>query len=189
MEDAVETQAPPNEGQIAFISGPIEPTEDYFLDHYAPLIDLAIAKGHSFIMGPAPGMDTMARHYLIEKGVLPTRITVYLAEFQGRLMVEEKESIQALGINVKVEGLTTTVRDAAMTRDSHYDILRYMSIQEQMAFYGSRYYPRVSATEKNERRRKGLPLDSHPAFGENQASEKQEKMQKTQWLWKWRRDT
>lgn len=45
-----------------------------------------------------------------------------------------------------------------MTRDSDYDILRYMSVEEQRTFYGERYYPRVSATEKNERRRMGLPL-------------------------------
>ncbi|KAF5325425.1 hypothetical protein D9619_009967 [Psilocybe cf. subviscida] len=169
----------PNEQQIAFISGPIEPDEDYFLSHYASLIDLAITKGHLFIMGPALGMDTMARNYLIKQGILPSRITVYFAEFQERLMAKEIESIRALGINIKVEGLTMSDCNAAMTQDSHYDVLRYMSIEEQMAFYGSRYYVRVSGTEKNERRRQGLPLHVHPAFGDSQALDRAEKKQKT----------
>lgn len=189
MENASYTQGPVDDPQIAFISGPIEPTEDYFLEHYAALINHAITQGHSFIMGPAPGMDTMARHYLIKEGVPPPRITVYFAEFQEKLMSEEIESIQAHGINVKVEGLTVSSRDAAMTRDSHYDILRYMSIQEQMEFYGSRYYPRVSGTEKNERRRKGLPLHTHPAFEENQRLDEPKEAEKKSWSWRWKRHT
>ncbi|KAF8961450.1 hypothetical protein BDZ97DRAFT_1829379 [Flammula alnicola] len=153
-----EGQAIPEQSKTAFISGPIEPSEDYFFQHYEPQIKSAISAGHSFVMGPASGMDTMALQYLIEQGVHPSRITVYFAEFQERDLADLIERFKGLGGNIWVEGVTTSDRDAAMTRDSDYDILRYMPIEEQKLFYGARYYPRVTATEKNERRRKGLPL-------------------------------
>jgi hypothetical protein len=34
-----------------------------------------------------------------------------------------------------------------MTRDSDYDVLRYMSVEEQRVEHGVDYYARVSATE------------------------------------------
>ncbi|KAF9477651.1 hypothetical protein BDN70DRAFT_880911 [Pholiota conissans] len=145
--------------RTAFISGPIEPPEEYFLKHYVPFIRTAIAAGDDFVVGPAPGMDTMALQYLLKEDVHPSRITLYLAEFQATSHMREKKTwFEGLGGTVMVEGLSTGERDAAMTRDSDYDILRYMSIDEQKVFYGDRYYPRVSATEKNERRRLGLLL-------------------------------
>ncbi|KAF9531100.1 hypothetical protein CPB83DRAFT_891953 [Crepidotus variabilis] len=145
--------------RVAFISGPIEQPDDYFALHYEPLILEAIAAGHSFVVGPAPGTDTIALQYLIKHVADPSSITVYMAKFQAEgSLAEEVEYYQRLGANVKVEGVTTGDRDAAMTRDSDYDILRYMPVQEQKVFFGDTYYPRVSATEKNERRRRGLPL-------------------------------
>lgn len=150
--------------RTAFISGPLEPGVEYFLEHYEPLIRDAISAGDSFVMGPAPGMDTMALQYLLEEKIHPSRITVYLAEFQETSMRDLKEWFEGLGGNVKVEGVTTSNRDAAMTRDSDYDILRYMSVEEQKKFYGARYFPHVSATEKNERRRVGLPLHVNQAY-------------------------
>lgn len=50
-----------------------------------------------------------------------------------------------------------TERDEAMTRASHYDILRYRTEEQSRAFYGAAYWRRVSGTEKNEIRRR---LDS-----------------------------
>jgi hypothetical protein len=150
--------------RTAFISGPIEPGVDYFHEHYEPLIRDAISAGDSFVMGPAPGMDTMGLQFLLEEKVHPSRITVYLSEFQEFPLRDLKGWFEGLGGNVKVEGVTTSNRDAAMTRDSDYDILRYMSVEEQKNFYGARYFPRVSATEKNERRRLGLPLHVNHAY-------------------------
>jgi len=147
--------------KVAFVSGPIAPPPTYFEKHYENLLRDAIASDYSFVLGPAPGIDTLALRFLVEHGVNPTKITVYLAEFQERTYRSSLEWLEELGGHIHVEGVTTSDRDAAMTRASDYDILRYMTIQEQKAHYGEEYYPRVSATQKNERRRQGLPLHRH----------------------------
>lgn len=144
--------------QTAFISGHVALPTDYFTTHYEPSISVASLAGHRFIMGPAPGIDSISLKYLIDQGVHPSRITVYLAEFESHTLASRIQWFVDLGGNVKVEGITCRERDEAMTRDSDYDILRYMSIKEQREFYGDMFYSRVSATEKNDRRRKGLPL-------------------------------
>ena len=43
-----------------------------------------------------------------------------------------------------------------MTKSSDYDILRYLTEKEAKEVYGERWWPRVSATEMNERRRRKL---------------------------------
>ncbi len=153
--------------RTAFISGPMEPGQDYFRTHYEARIREAIAAGDAFVMGPAPGMDNIALEFLLnEAAIPPARITLYLAEPQERYreLAALKARVERAGGHVVVEGITTGERDAAMTRDSDYDILRYMSVEEQKAFYGERYFPRVSNTEKNERRRLGLPLHVNHAL-------------------------
>jgi hypothetical protein len=62
--------------RTAFISGPLDPTEEYFATHYKPRIDTAIAEGHNFIVGPVRGVDALTLGYLLEKGVEPGRVTV-----------------------------------------------------------------------------------------------------------------
>jgi hypothetical protein len=50
-------------------------------------------------------------------------------------------------------------RDEAMTRASHYDVLRYRTVAECRALFGERYKERVSGTQKNEiRRKRGVGL-------------------------------
>lgn len=145
--------------KTAFISGPLAPPSGYFETHYVPHLLSAIGKGHNFVVGPAPGIDVMALDFLVSQGVSTASITVYVAEFQHA----ERRVAESLGCKVRVEGATTGERDAAMTRDSDYDILRYMTPLEARDFYGDAYWPRISNTEKNERRRKELPLHSNPA--------------------------
>ena len=145
--------------KIVFISGPLAPPSGYFETHYVPHLLAAIGASHKFVVGPAPGIDTMALDFLISQGVPTASITVYVAEFQDA----ERCAAELLGCKVRVEGATTGERDAAMTRDSDYDILRYMTPLEARDFYGDAYWPRISNTEKNERRRKELPLHSNPA--------------------------
>jgi hypothetical protein len=144
--------------RTAFVSGPLVPPPTYFSTYYEPLLLPAIAAGDSFIMGPAPGIDTIALRFLISRGVSPSKITVYLTEYEDQVLRSALKWFEDLGGNIEVEGIVTGDRDAAMTRDSDYDVLRYMSMEEQKTEYGEMYYPRVSATEKNERRRLGLPL-------------------------------
>lgn len=58
-----------------------------------------------------------------------------------------------------VAGRNHTERDVAMTRASHYDILRYRTEAECWVLYGDAYRKRVSGTEKNElRRQQGIGM-------------------------------
>ncbi|PPQ63886.1 hypothetical protein CVT24_010353 [Panaeolus cyanescens] len=159
------------EPKVAFISGHIEVGQDYFEEHYIPQIQAAIAAGDYFVVGPACGIDTMALDYLLQTAkVDPYRITVYFAEFQKKEMAELQRRLAQEGysVDMEVEGITTGQRDEAMTRDSDYDILRFMTKDEQRALYGPRYYPRISNTEKNYRRRNGLPLHDNAGFSTSQ---------------------
>jgi hypothetical protein len=150
--------------RTAFVSGPIMPPPTYFATHYESRLLTAIATSDSFVIGPAPGIDTLALQFLTSQGVPGSKITVYLAKFQNGTLRPGLKWFEDLGGKIKVEGLTTGERDAAMTRDSDYDVLRYMPTEEQQVFYGEDYYPIVTNTEKNERRRMGLPLHTNHAF-------------------------
>ena len=57
------TQTP----QTQFISGHLSLTQEEFDQHYRPEIDRALERGDSFIVGDAPGADTMAQNYLFGK--------------------------------------------------------------------------------------------------------------------------
>ncbi|KAF8208441.1 hypothetical protein K438DRAFT_274369 [Mycena galopus ATCC 62051] len=141
--------------QTAFISGPMDVDMTYFATHYQARVDAAAAAGHAFVVGPVVGIDKLALHYLAEH-VDRTRITVYMAAFEYA-RVTWREQYEELGVNVKevVDAQTTRDRDAAMTRDSDYDILRYRTEEEAKELYGEKWWPRVSNTEMNERRRVG----------------------------------
>lgn len=60
----------------AFISGPLDPTDEYFETYYKPKIDNAITQGHNFIIGPVRGIDALALQYLLDNGVAPDRVTI-----------------------------------------------------------------------------------------------------------------
>lgn len=147
--------------RTAFISGPIDASNEYFNTHYVSPIAAALAAGDSFIMGPVPGIDTLALHYLLSPPIScpPSRITVYMAHFEYA-DASRRNHYLSLGVDVKEvttagEGTTTRMRDEAMTRESVYDVLRYRSEEEAREYYGVGWWPRVSNTEVNERRRRG----------------------------------
>lgn len=167
-----ELQAPKNPTPIAFISGPLEVEPGRFETHYAPRIQKAIKEGHLFILGPSRGTDTIALKFLKNSGVPASRIRVYLSSREDTRIVKNfKQFEQEGGSVVMVEG-GHTQRDEAMTRASHYDILRYRTEEECRALYGPRYRKRISGTEKNELRRKaGLGLVMPPTEGESGARE------------------
>lgn len=150
------TSAPAQRRQTAFISGPLEPSPIYFSEYYEPRLQAAIRAQHRFILGPAPGIDSLARSYLLAHGVAPDDITVYVTEFEAK-KAAYAGAARAAGVRTVVVGVTTAERDAQMTRDSDYDILRYRTEEECRALYGDMCTPgRVSATERNERRRRKL---------------------------------
>ncbi|KAJ6617555.1 hypothetical protein B0H10DRAFT_2218493 [Mycena sp. CBHHK59/15] len=135
--------------QVAFISGPLAPTPTYFVDHYAPRLDAAIAQGHAFVLGPSRGIDALALAYLRQHDVPAVHITVYLSQREAALAPR----LRAQGVAAVVAGRGHTERDATMTAASDYDILRYQTEAECRALYGSKYRARVSGTQLNEIRR------------------------------------
>jgi len=157
-------QAPTKSTPVAFISGPLKVEPAYFDTHYAPRIQQAIREGHLFILGPSRGTDTLAFDFLQKSGVPASRIRVYLnSSEETRIRGVFKQFEQGGGSVVMVKG-GHDQRDEAMTRASHYDILRYRTEQECRALYGAAYRKRISGTEKNELRRKaGLGLVMPPA--------------------------
>ncbi|KAF7297624.1 hypothetical protein MKEN_01385400 [Mycena kentingensis (nom. inval.)] len=138
----------------AFISGPLEPTSAFFSTHYTPRIAHAVAAGHSFVLGPSRGTDALALTHLLESGVSPQRITVFLRESESKQRWAGR--FRAQGVRIVVSGKTHMERDAAMTAASDYDILWYLTETEARVLYGDQYRPRVSGTEKNEIRRREL---------------------------------
>lgn len=146
--------------KIAFISGPLGSDTDYFNTHYLPLLRHAVEENHHFIVGPSRGIDTQARRYLLhEARILPTRITIFLNGTETSRLRPKLKSFEASGGKVVVAGRNHTERDVAMTRASHYDILRYRTEAECRVLYGDAYRKRVSGTEKNElRRQQGIGM-------------------------------
>jgi hypothetical protein len=156
-----------SKAKIAFISGPIEADNTYFESHYLPALTTAISQSHSFVLGAAKGIDTLAFRYLLSSGISPSKVTIYLANHQ-RAWQQRYTSFEARGGKILVVGRNHVERDEACTKASHYDILRYRVEEEARLLFGQRYRPRISGTEKNERRRKsgvGLvwvdPLDKN----------------------------
>jgi hypothetical protein len=167
---------------IAFISGPLEADVTYFQQHYLLRIISALEAGHHFIIGPSRGIDSMALEFLLSYQPPPSqaitgdasacavasRITLYLNAHESRTpklryapLIKKLERMGGK-VTVVIPG-GHTERDEAMTRGSHYDILRYRTEEECRALYGDRYRKRVSGTEKNEiRRMNGVGLVGAP---------------------------
>ncbi|KAK4507723.1 hypothetical protein PRZ48_001458 [Zasmidium cellare] len=152
----------------AFISGPLDVSTAYFTRYYRSRIDDAISSGHKFVIGPLSGIDALALEYLLSRNVESSRIKIYMAGFEiasrPTFVAEMKRRLGDDGVVEAKKGdgtdaLTTWDRDAAMTRDSDYDILRFRTEAEQKSIFGDRWGPRVSNTERNWRRRKGEDME------------------------------
>lgn len=149
----------------AFVSGPIDAEDHYFALHYIPTITAAMLDGDHFVVGPVPGVDTQTLRFLLHpppplRPCDPKRISVYMAAFEFADHTR-RNYYRDLGVNVREvdtagPGTTTRQRDEMMTQESDYDILRYRSEEEAKLYYGESWWPRVSNTEVNERRRRGI---------------------------------
>ncbi|KAK3679960.1 hypothetical protein LTR78_000337 [Recurvomyces mirabilis] len=133
--------------RVALISGPLEVSHEYFKHYYEPRITKAIAADDHFVVGPVSGIDALALDHLLDTAhVPPSRISVHMAGFEALsrpVFVKKLESRGVQVVNVS-EATTTWDRDAAMTRASDYDILRYRTEWEQQAIYGHRWRARGS---------------------------------------------
>ncbi|KAE8419678.1 hypothetical protein BDV36DRAFT_250986 [Aspergillus pseudocaelatus] len=150
----------PRNPEIAFISGPLDIGRDntYFHTHYVPKIHAAIERGHRFVIGPVAGVDRATLDYLLAYPIPPSHITIFVTPTENILMGDEFRS-RAVNVHVVDGGsnMTTRDRDAAMTRASSYDILRWRPREEAKKFYGPMYREGyVTNTEMNWRRRRGI---------------------------------
>ncbi|KAJ0420264.1 hypothetical protein BJY00DRAFT_313203 [Aspergillus carlsbadensis] len=151
----------PQPPKTAFISGPTDtgPNATFFEKHYIPSLHTAIAAGHDFIIGPIlSGVDSDALDYLLSFPIAPSRITIYMTYSENKAW---GQLFRDRGVRVLVledVSATTAMRDARMTADSDYDILRWRTEEEARAFYGEVMYRGgyVTNTERNWRRRRGL---------------------------------
>ena len=176
--------------RVAFISGHTDLSQIDFDRIYEPLICEAIASGHTFILGDALGVDTIALTYLLSwKDDLRQRVTVYASRKYnipkltalGVKVIGPDDSclaptpeIETL-IGIENEGRNKArfrhlIRDTHMTLNSNYDILYVRSEEGSRELYGEKYKPRVSATEHNRLRRvkvgSGRPVaQNHPQGG------------------------
>ncbi|KAE8375705.1 hypothetical protein BDV26DRAFT_267299 [Aspergillus bertholletiae] len=153
------SQIPP-ELETAFISGPLEigPNNAYFHTHYVPQINAAINRGDRFVIGPVMGVDRAALDYLLAHPIPPSHITIFVTPTENILMGDEFRS-RSVHVHIVDGGpnMTTRDRDAAMTRASSYDILRWRTKKEAKELYGRTYRPGyVTNTEMNWRRRRGI---------------------------------
>lgn len=98
---------------VAFVSGHRDLTAAEFDQHYRPRLEKAIAAGHHFVVGDAPGADAMAQTWLAGQ-VSPGRVTVYHA---GR-----RPRHHSAGFAVCGDYASQSAKDAAMTAASNYDI-------------------------------------------------------------------
>lgn len=97
--------------RTAFVSGHLDVSEIEFLEHYVPALENAFFSGDVFVVGDAPGTDTMAQTFLSKLGA---KVTVYHMFESPRINV---------GGSVTSGGYSTDLeRDAAMTEASDYDI-------------------------------------------------------------------
>ncbi|KAJ9207166.1 hypothetical protein DTO164E3_440 [Paecilomyces variotii] len=153
--------------EIAFISGPLDtgPDASYFRKHYTKRVDSAIARGDDFIIGPIPyGVDADALYYLLAYPVSPSRITIFVTPDEDR-MWGTKFRNRGVRVNVlKHDPERGTPgprdRDAAMTANSTYDILRWRTRDEAKQFYGKAWRDgHLTNTERNWRRRRGIGED------------------------------
>lgn len=102
------------ENKIAFISGHLDLTQDEFDRYYRSMIRNAVDRGHSFVVGDANGVDTMAQE-LLEFCVCQKRVTVFH-------MFDLPRNYKSILFN-KIGGFSSDKeRDEAMTLASNYDI-------------------------------------------------------------------
>jgi hypothetical protein len=138
-------------GKRYFISGHLDLSEEDFNEHYRQqIINAANDPESTFVMGSAPGADSMGQKLLVElfqpNGL--DRITVY---HKG----EQPETPAHPGVRLQGGFASHDAKDSAMTHASDIDIAYVRSEEESKALYGEKYRPgRISGTQKNLERRK-----------------------------------
>lgn len=94
------------------VSGHIDLTDDEWTLHYVPLLQRAVARGASFVVGEARGADARAQAWLHENGVIA--VTVFHMLTRPRANVGSWPTIGGFADDES--------RDAAMTAASTHDL-------------------------------------------------------------------
>lgn len=157
--------------RVAMISGHMDLSAEEFARGYHAPLDDAIARGDSFVLGDAKGVDEQALTYMLARDASAARrVTVY-ASRPANVARLERLGVQVVLVSELRQPSATSSssrgrkggrgagrqihlqRDAMMTEASDYDILWVRTEAEARALYGDKYRPRVSATELNRQRR------------------------------------
>ena len=93
-----------------FISGHLSLTEDEFDDHYRAVIDEALNRNESFVVGDARGADKLAQKYLLGK---TESVVVY------HMFTDPRHNV---GFDTVGGFQSDQERDAQMMKDSDRDI-------------------------------------------------------------------
>ena len=111
--EAAATWVQSQQKKVAFVSGHRDLTPDEFYRRYQPRLDKAIAAGHRFVVGDAPGADAMTQMYLVGRAA-PEQVAVYHAGRQPRN--------HSGGFAIRSGYVSQSAKDATMTAVSDYDI-------------------------------------------------------------------
>ncbi len=136
---------------VAFISGPLDISQEEFLAQYKLFIDKAISLDHKFVIGNARGTDTFAREYLDSVG-LGSKTTIYPYYYPNQ-NIKNITYGQCNVMNLTYKNITE--RDDVCTRLSTYDIVFIRSDTEVRRSVGeTKFDPnRITGTKANVLRR------------------------------------
>lgn len=126
---------------IYFVSGHLDLTKAEFEEHYEPRLQQMIDEGSAFVVGDAPGCDSMAIDLIAPRS---QKLTIFHMFEAPR---HKGEMATYVGHFVSDED-----RDAALTRASHADI----------AWVRPSKAGKCGGTERNLLRRDGVLIDTEP---------------------------
>lgn len=111
---------------VQFVSGHLDLTPGEFDEHYKDKINRAVAMGHCFVVGDAPGCDSMAQELLRRLLISDEERSRYDYHGYSRItvfhMLESPRNLSSLYFARRDGFLTDEERDAAMTEASDVDI-------------------------------------------------------------------
>lgn len=100
---------------VVMVSGPTDFTQEQFDTYYVPKLTKYVEQGMRFVVGGASGVDRMCQEFLISQGYDPSRVTVYDKSSQDNRLDQRFGHVNGFK--------SYPDRDAAMTRDSHVDLV------------------------------------------------------------------
>jgi hypothetical protein len=152
--------------RVYFISGHMVIDRKEWEAFYPEKIDAALKEKPEpdFVLGNAPGVDTLAFDYLLKtKSVDPKRVSIFLHSNRPAKLQADREKCLKAGVNIREGFKTANLRDEALTTSSTHDIAWDRPEAECKAKFGDSFKPgRISGTKQNLLRRQLHPTHSPP---------------------------